>query len=101
MCEGVLAITHVCVLGFGFCVSVGGGAYVSTWSTLFIIGASATERLGYVQMPGTPRRTVVGGVLARGPCTHELRRSVEHPSKLVRPFQQIGKTPPAREYPLL
>ena len=52
-------------------------------------------------MPGTPRRTVVGGVFARGPCTHEFSRSVEHPSRLLRPFQHMGKTPPAREYPLL
>jgi len=75
--------------------------YFSTVSPLFRSGASVTWRVGCVFMPGTPWRTVVGGVLARGPWAHELRRSVEHPSKEWRPFQQIGKTPLARENPLL
>ena len=39
-------------------------AYLSTVSPLLRSGASIEETVGYVLMPGTPRRTVVGGDFA-------------------------------------
>ena len=75
--------------------------YFSTVSPLFRSGASVTWSVGCVFRPGTPWRTVVGGVLAQGPWAHEFRRSVKQPSKEFRPFQQIGNTALARENPLL
>jgi len=38
--------------------------YLSTVSPLLRSGASIEETVGYVLMPGTPRRTVVGGDFA-------------------------------------
>ena len=70
-------------------------------SPLLRSGASIAETVGCVQMPGTPRRTVVGGVFACAPWTQEFIRSVEQPKREERPFQQIGKTPPPKEKPLL
>ena len=75
--------------------------YLSTVSPLLRSGASIEDTVGYVLMPGTPRRTVVGGVFACAPWTQEFSRSVEHPKRAVRPFQQIGNTPPPKEKPLL
>ena len=75
--------------------------YLSTVSPLLRSGASIAETVGCVLMPGTPRRTVVGGVFACAPWTQEFIRSVEQPRREERPFQQIGKTPPPREKPLL
>ena len=75
--------------------------YLSTVSPLLRRGASIRDTVGYVFMPGTPRRTLVGGVFAWAPWTQELRRSVEQPSSEFSPFQQIGKMPPPKEKPLL
>ena len=67
-------------------------SYLSTVSPLLRSGASIRKTVRYVFMPGTLQRTVVGGVFACAPWTQEFSRSVEHPRREGRPFQQVGNT---------